>query len=380
MLSNFLIKVIVLFLPTQLGFHYWPEFARVAGIKVDYLSPTLYFVDLLLLLLIILNFKKVLNYLIKHYKPLSVFLIFILINILFSVSPLNSLFWWLRVNFYLLVFIVLRLRKLKLEDIKKPLIIGTSFIVLIELLQVIFQSSLGGPLYFLGERMYSQTTPGIGRFNLFGLEVLRPMGTFSHPNSLAGYLLIVFYLFSQKNIKPWYKTIPFLGILLTISKTAIFTLALLIFNFKPETIIIFSLIFTLAQPLIQKFPIYWQSLSDRLFFYSYLDKIFLINPLTGVGLGNFIPALGKFLPGSYITPAKLQPIHNIYFLFISELGILGTILAIASTVKNKVYELINRPQVIGLLAIVLFTGAFDHYIWTLPQNKLILLFALSILF
>ena len=36
----------LLAIPTQLGRHFWPEWSRVVGIRVDYLSPTLYLVDM----------------------------------------------------------------------------------------------------------------------------------------------------------------------------------------------------------------------------------------------------------------------------------------------------------------------------------------------
>ncbi|HAI22888.1 TPA: hypothetical protein DCP77_02515 [Candidatus Collierbacteria bacterium] len=380
MLSNLLIKIIVLFLPTQLGLHFWPAFSRVAGIKIDYLSPTLYFLDILLIFLISLNLKLILIYLKKNLLPLGIFLSIIFLNTLFSISPLNSLFWWLRFNLYLLVFLTLRLRKLQWKDISSPLLFGTSFVVILEVLQLLFQSSLGGPLYFLGERTYSSITPGIGRFNFFGQEILRPISTFSHANSLAGYLLIVFYLFFKKASRPWHKIIPFVGIIITFSKSAIIFLAFLLFNLKPEIIIIFSLLFTFVQPFLQNFISSWQPISDRLFYFFYLKKILLQNPLTGTGLGNFIPSLEKLLPGSFLTPSKLQPVHNLIYLYLSEMGILGSLFLIITALKKKTFKILTNPLVLGLLAIVIFTGTFDHYFWTLPQNKLIFLFALAIMF
>lgn len=379
MISDFTIKIIVFLLPTQLGLHFWPSFSRVAGIKIDYLSPTLYIIDILLTLLVLLNFRLILRFLQKNILSVCVFVFFIILNTLFSVSPPNSLFWWLRTLLYLLIFLVFRLRHLKWPQIRTPLLYGTILIVLIEITQLYLQSSVGGPFYFLGERAFSGSTPGIGRFDLLGLEVLRPISTFSHPNSLAGYLLIVFYLFTKKPSKSWHKIVPFVGILLTFSKTVIISLAFIIFNLKPEFIILLSLIFTLAQPIIQNYSSNWQSISDRLFYFSYLKKIIFKNPFTGVGLGGFIPALGKLLPGSFLTPSKLQPVHNLPFLMLTELGLLGTLLLIISFLKQKIFKTLSNPLVLGLLALVLFTGTFDHYTWTLPQNKLIFLLALSIM-
>jgi hypothetical protein len=379
-LSDFLIKVIVVLLPTQLGLHFWPAFSRVAGIKVDYLSPTLYLIDILLIFLVILNFNSLKDYFNKNKIYLGIFLAFVLANIALAVSPLNSLFWWLRCFLYILVFIVFRLKKLTWENIRTPLLYGTILVVFIEILQLFKQSSLSGIFYYLGERAFTASTPGLGHLNLLGQDLIRPMSIFSHPNSLAGYLLVVFYLFSKNPSKSWHKLIPFLGILFASSKSSIIALAFIIFNLKPELTILLSLIFTLIQPLAQNFSFTWQSVSDRLFFFPYLNQISPFDPITGVGLGGFIPTLGKLLPGSLLTPSKLQPIHNLYFLYISELGTLGTVLLALTLLKRKIYKTLTNPLVLGLIAIILFTGAFDHYTWTLPQNKLIFILALSILF
>ena len=39
-------------IPIQLGKHFWPASAFVSGIRVDYLSPTLFFTDILLFVLL----------------------------------------------------------------------------------------------------------------------------------------------------------------------------------------------------------------------------------------------------------------------------------------------------------------------------------------
>lgn len=380
MLIDLLIKIIVFLLPTQLGLHFWPAFSRVAGIKIDYLSPTLYLLDPFLIALVALNFRQILFLLKKHRFATLTFILFVVFNTLFSISPLNSLFWWLRTILYFFVFISFRLRKLTWENIHIPLFLGTLAVVFIEIAQLYLQSSVGGPLYFLGERAFSGSTPGLGHFNFLGRDIIRPMSIFSHANSLAGYLLLVFYLFTQKSAKIYQRLVPFLGILLSLSKSAIVALACVIFNLKPEIMILGALALTLIQPLLQNFSSNWQSLSDRLFYYPYLNKISPFKPITGIGLGSFIPSLGKNLPGSFLVPDKLQPIHNLIFLYVSELGVLGTVLLGLTLLVQKVYRILSSPPVLGLIALVLFTGAFDHYSWTLPQNKLIFLLALSIMF
>ncbi|MDP2860696.1 MAG: hypothetical protein Q8N98_03190, partial [bacterium] len=48
--SYFFFYLFLFFLPTQLGRHFWPEWAIINGIRVDYLSPTIFLTDILLFL------------------------------------------------------------------------------------------------------------------------------------------------------------------------------------------------------------------------------------------------------------------------------------------------------------------------------------------
>ena len=48
-LSAIFFYLLILFLPTQLGKHFWPNFSYVYGVRIDYLSPTLYFTDILII-------------------------------------------------------------------------------------------------------------------------------------------------------------------------------------------------------------------------------------------------------------------------------------------------------------------------------------------
>ena len=52
-LYQLLFSLLILLLPTQLGRHFWPSYSFVFGLKVDYLSPTLYLTDIFLVLTLI---------------------------------------------------------------------------------------------------------------------------------------------------------------------------------------------------------------------------------------------------------------------------------------------------------------------------------------
>src|SRR6266702_259621 len=85
--------------------------------------------------------------------------------------------------------------------------------------------------YFLGERTFTGSTPGIANASLGGILVLRPYATFSHPNVLAGYLLVAMVMvwsFVLTNKKKWIQIIGMaslltssVALLLTFSRVAI---------------------------------------------------------------------------------------------------------------------------------------------------------------
>src|SRR6266516_3919214 len=65
---------LLLFLPTQCGKHFWPDYAIVLGLRIDYLSPTFYFTDFLIFLLFVMQVKKnwkiIVDRVNKHFKSL----------------------------------------------------------------------------------------------------------------------------------------------------------------------------------------------------------------------------------------------------------------------------------------------------------------------
>src|SRR5476649_2203358 len=56
--SKLLSYLLIFLLPTQLGIHFWPNFSLLLGIRVDYLSPTLYVTDVVILSLIVINARQ----------------------------------------------------------------------------------------------------------------------------------------------------------------------------------------------------------------------------------------------------------------------------------------------------------------------------------
>jgi len=377
MLSDIILKAIIFLLPTQLGLHFWPDFSRVVGIKIDYLSPTLYLTDLFLIIYLLLNLRPLTSWLKQKKRPTLFLVGFAVINTVFGVSPISTLYWWSRNILYLIFFITLRLNKVTWKQIKRPLLFSTLLVVILEVFQAIGQHSVNGLFYWLGERNYLASTPGLGKLSIMGRDFIRPQSTFSHPNSLAGYLLIVNYLFETHKSPIWQRLVVFTGLIFTFSKAALLAYLLVISLHLESVSIIVFLIASILQIFLINLPDLPQFVSDRLILLAPTKKIIMSHPLTGTGLGGFIPSLAKYLPGSFLVPAKLQPVHNIILLLIAETGAFG-LGSLIYIVKANYRKIVNK-RFLALLALVIITGCFDHYWWTLPQNKLIILLATALM-
>ena len=376
MFASILLNLIFFFLPTQLGLHFWPGFSYVAGFRIDYLSPTLYFNDLLLLIYVLLNTKKIFSFFKKYSKIVLILFIPIFINVLFSISPLNTVFWFLHLFLYLLFVLSLKLNKISFDRVYPPLILSTFLIIILELLQLLNQGSLGGALYWFGERSFNLGTPNIAKIDILGRQYLRPYATFSHPNSLAGYLFLILLLLIRFKKKAWIKATIIFGILITLSKSVIAVLLITYLGIKTEFILIFSLITTLIPltPLPSKFIDLPNYIADRWYYGDLAKKIITKYPIFGVGYGNYVSAVPLVLPLRYFSVSKFQPVHNLTLVAITEFGFLN-LAVILVYIKKKLAKFINTSS-LHYFSLILFITCFDHYFWTLPQNKIILLISI----
>ena len=188
--------LLLLFLPTQLGLHFWPEWAMVLGRRVDYLASTIYLTDILLLLTIVTflisNFKSLIKR--RNAKLLFFILAFVVVNSIGAKNHPVATYKWLKVlEFVSLGWYIVRTRP-TLATIISPLSAGVFYSSILAIVQFFLQHSIGGPLWWLGERTFDVGTPGIARMDWFGRELLRPYATFPHPNVLGGFLAAVLSL------------------------------------------------------------------------------------------------------------------------------------------------------------------------------------------
>jgi O-antigen ligase len=389
-LEKYLVILLLFLLPTQLAFHFWPSWAFVFGIRVDLLAPALYLTDALILALMLLN----LNVLVVFKKYFLIILIFAIVNSVFSTSIAESIYRWVKiVEFSFVGFYFARQKLLKISSIVRILFFSLVVFSLIGILQFVRGGTIGGLLYFLGERSFNLGTPGIALVSLGGVEHLRVYSTFSHPNSLAGFLgaAVLFILLSGKLKR---NLLNFVGVsiilicfLLSFSISAYLGIFLVFSfylfsknknNFKWVVVIylflsiVGSLLLPLISPWILKmFPLVGQNISQRLDLSYIAGKMVSQKFLVGEGLGTFIVNLPTF-KGIFSYSWLLQPVHNIFLLVFSETGILGLLCFCFLVYKTLINQLKTKMLCLLLpLVFILFTGLFDHYTLTIQQNILL---------
>lgn len=343
-----MLTLLLLLFPSQLALHFWPSWSLINGVRSDYLSPTLYLTDLLIFGLMIFNRLKF---------KISLWIILIAaLNILFSVSPLVSMYKWVRIYEYFWLY------KYLINKNIFSLRWAVFWTSILAIAQFILQHSVGGLTYWLGERTFNLYTPGISRIAAFGQLLLRPYATLPHPNALGGFLLIAALILIKSHKR--FAILALITIPLTFSKAAILTeLCVLIYwlvkKYKNK---LFYLLFLLPVFLYSYLPTSSDSVSERIYLAHQSLQIISTHPIFGVGLGNFVSQV----------PTIRQPVHNIFLLIISELGIPVSILLLYKVAKEfKYWHLV--------LIVILALGLVDHYWVTLQQNILLLVLVLAML-
>jgi len=354
---------------------------------------------------------------INNAKPFKIFLLlticYLILNCIFVAKNTWAASYKLVkiIEFIFLGMIVIKLKP-RLRTVLFFLSIGVIYSSLIAILEFIFQKSIGGILWWLGERTFYAGTPGIALTYIRGRLFLRPYTIFPHPNVFGGYLSIIlpliFYLLATfKNKKKDFLFLFFFvsfvfglwGLILSFSKAAWtvavfgFTLVILvksrekkilrlikIFYKKNLFLIAFYLLFlfSLVFPLIlAKTGVVGQtSVLERASLIQGAMKSISSYPLFGLGLNNSIIKQWLFLP----TISELyvfQPVHNIFLLIWSELGLVGFLIFVTFL---SIALIKSQKQTMVTIAIVslMVLGFFDHYLFTLQQGQLLFTLLVSL--
>lgn len=376
-------------IPTQLGLHFWPEWSKVAGIRVDYLSPVLYLTDIFWMGWVVLKIKKGLEF--KWGWRGWMALILIGLNILVAVNKSEAVYRWLRWGQWgLTVWWMVADGEIIKKYLTKIIPIWIIVETFLAISQIWLGRSVGGIWYWLGERTFNLNTVGIAQMSFDDRLLLRGYGTFSHPNSLAGFLMVSWWLWEmlkgkRENILVVIMTV--LGVAVSGSRLGWVILGVLliykILKGRPLSVLYKKIglgLFLMGTGIIWMGSNFggWDSESweKRVRLSQEAAEMIEDNLWLGVGEGNFLVRLSEY---SLDTNLWRQPVHNVPLLMVAELGMLG-LLGWLNLGWSKIKKIKLRKADWILVGIVAVTGMFDHYWVMLPQNWWLLAIVIGFLF
>ena len=338
-------------------------------------------------------------------------LLFSLINIYFSASRPVAAYHWMKVLEFALLGVYIMRTKPDVFLITRLLSVAVLYSSVLAIWQFILQHSVGGIFWWLGERVFTTVSPGIAQtplcFPMFrGCPlVLRSYATFPHPNVLGGFLAVTLPLIINLQISKstnlrmnetifiFFKWIAIgLGItalVLTFSRSAWIVGFLGMFmvhrswfmekrknktvSFMTAIVFILLAFAVIFYSLFVIHNSYEESVVVRLALNESALSMWKQYSLLGVGLGNFLVVLPSVLPSRIIY--FLQPVHNIYLLLLSEIGVIGICLFLLLGVYFVKHELRIMNYGKTKERHVLFV---DHYPLSLQQGRLFFTLLISL--
>jgi hypothetical protein len=121
------------------------------------------------------------------------------------------------------------------------------------------------------------------------------------------------------------------------------------------------------------------SLKERVVLARAAVQLTLSYPIYGVGLGQFIPSLPTVFHA--VTNSILQPVHSIFLLVLSEVGLFGFIGMVAVLYSGISFQVKRKNYLLVLPTLIcLLLGIGDHYLLTQQQGRLLLGLSVGILF
>jgi len=375
-LSKTLFWLIIFLSSTQLGLHFWPSSSLVYGVRIDYLAPTLYFIDCLIILYLALSqqFRSFSGLQHSARQLITSVIPLLLTNLLYSQNPLSTLSWSLHLLLYL-AFLGTIIPQSTTSTIIPPLTFSIIFQLVLALAQFTLGHSLGSFMYYFGERMLSVGSPNVALASFMGQVALRSYGTFSHPNILAGWLVVSILILVR--LAPKFRTfvliISSLGIFLTQSRSAalaffvIVTPLYLLKTIKARVsyLLLFCVTVSLCYGATDFFTPSRTTLSytQRLDLQLLSSKIIAAYPVFGSGAQSSITTYPALAP----TMRVLQPDHNSLTLFLSWFGIFGLLPLFSQFRSLRDFRRAIGTFVVPLLPILPLL-LFDHYLLTSPQG------------
>jgi len=446
-LRNIIFLLLIFLISTQLGRHFWPTWSLVNGIRIDYLSPTIYVTDVLILLLIFFELIKRRGTKLcarpnrrlgtpgSHLRTPTIIIIFLFLLLTANFSFISFIKFIKIIEIITFAYLVkIHLNKITFPRFVFVLSLSMLFQSFLALAQFVNHGSLNGIFYWLGERSFTASTPGIANASINGNLILRPYGTLPHPNVLAGFLLLGIIIICRGTPwralgayhgKPLQKIFIYFVLLmssivlfLTLSRVAILLwFGFVVFNFirrgrppgrpyvaqkrdlgqtrrfVPTMIIIFLIVVLFLYFLFPRFiSIFTEDSESFTARFSQTKIVFQMikdHPVFGVGLNQYLVELPKYLKNASFR--DYQPVHNVFLLVLSEIGVFGFLVVgviaikllncyIVKLLRTKNNNLTIQQFSNGfLILVVLVISLFDHYFYTTQQGNLMIGLVMGIL-
>lgn len=400
---KYVFYLIILVLPLNLGKHFITKYAYFNGLLIDYLIPTIYLQDLLVILFVTLSiaaYKKrllsVTAFQATYIRLVSFFILSLILSTIISINKISSIFYITHSLIYILfsIYAISFLAQyIPLKNILKTLFLTILLICILGLFQTIKQGAVFNNYLFFGEQPYSSSTYGIAKERIRNLTYVPPYATFRHPNIFAGFLSLIIPWFLYYYVKT--KKKHYLYLFIFSSGLVFFTISLnsvvsLIFgiigmsnfvvsNQKIKRLLVILLVTIASSMLVVTLLLPY--LSNTLFFSNpsfyrrtYLENTTLI-PIKqtlyfGNGPNTNVYYISKIT--NYFDIKYMQPVHNIFLLLFFENGFYGLI-SFLILILFGIYASVTNKNIfyITLLQIVLL-GLFDHFILTQHQTNLLM--------
>ena len=361
--------------------------AYVSGNFSEWSAVFFSFSDLLLLgalFLFSLN-GNILKYFPKQlhwWIPLS--LLLLLAPLFFAFDPLLHFERWIFVVLWMVGGYVIFSRKVFQKQVATVLLFSALIQGIIACFQFFYQHSIG--LHFLGEPIFSAETLGAAKFFVQDSLVVRAYGTFVHPNILAYFLGVAFFLGKQSSFSlfRWLLLFP---LLLTFSRAGMLAVGLGIFVeyfwnkqrfswffFFFFSFLFFGISFLFAPEILARLDI-TSVLQERWTFVQNGWEIMKHHPW-GTGLGQATFAFPEIV-GGYIKPWEFFPPHMVWILAMDEIGVLGGGFLLGSFLLFFKRFFKAAP---GILIVFLCFSLSDHFLWDIQTGMVLGVLTLSVLF
>ena len=335
--------------------------------------------------------KKSIN--LTLFLPLFLLLFWFFVSSIFSPNIFLGLYRTLKFAEFLWLFYYIRGAKF-FQTVLSAILASAAFQSVLAIIQFTTQHSLG--LWILGEERLSPVLAGVAKLDFHGQKIIRAYGTLPHPNVLATFLFLAFFIIIPPFSRPRKRRdnldlalIPLLtlGLLLTFSRTVILlSVIAMVFLFfinrqKKQfaafalSLCVFGII--LAPYFFTRFSInpQEQAVDLRIFYTQNALASIRAHPLFGVGPGQFTSYQQAIITHEKLPQWANQPVHNIYLLLASEAGLPALLFFLWFLYNLFLHS--KKPFII-LCSSFLILGLFDHFFFSYQAGALLFWLTLAL--